>query len=1140
MEAVVNESVQKNIKQNEKSNQNIRCIGVNAAGLMSKLESFDFILYSLKPSIFSVQETKVYRPGKIKTDHSKNYTIYELHRKKTLGGGIALGVLNSLDPLWIDEGDDDSEYIVVGITIGQLKARIISAYGVQESAPVERKAKFWSDIDHQVKQADFNREGVILQMDGNFWAGPGLIRSDPNPQNRNGEIFEEFMKNNPSLYLINGTDLCDGDITRERITEKRNERSILDFFLVCEKLKPFVTKMKIDNQREYPLTTKANKMSDHFTTYLDLSLSFTQKQDPRKDLFNFRNIDCQEAFKNLTEKTKILSKCFESQGNFHSQCKKWRKNLDHIICKSFKKIRVNNKIKVSEENKLLADRLELINEMKKNNNVDREIIQKKLDEVERILTELTSKKNRDKIINNFQHLDGSQGDSLTAGVWQIKKKIFPKHQPPLPAAMQDINGRLVRSKQEIKKLYRETFAFRLRDRPVREGYEEIEKLTKELCYRRLDLTKHIKSPRWEMKDLEKALGKLKNNKARDPAGLINEIFKPDVAGEDLKNSLLIMFNTMKENTFLPDFVREKTITTIFKQRGSRLDLENHRAVFIGSIFNSILMKLIYNDKYRVIDENMSCSQVGARKNKNIRDHNWMINNIVLEAVRKNIQAEIIVSDYKQAFDTLNTESVLTDLYDSGVKDNELNLIYEADSTHFVKVNSPVGLTGETTIKNKILQGCTLGPVKCSNSVDKIGKQCLEQKQNLYLYRSDSERPVEIPPLGMVDDIITVSRCGKDTVKMCSYLNTQTNIKKLQFGTNKCHKMHIGKDRSICPDLFIDKWKLQTKNEVTTSVWDQKDTEDDTALLEEVNDELYLGETISSDSKPDKNIKKRVARGISASNSIIEILNGTIFGNYECEVFLVLRSSLMLSSLISNSESWNNILPKHIQELEMTDEKLLRRKFELHSKSSKTWLYLEFGILPVKYLIMRRRLNYLHYLLIQSEQSMLYQSLQAMIKSSVRGDWIELVNKDLHELDISLSFEEIKRTSPNEFKNFVNKQTEEKAFNYLMNIKETQSKIRNITYKKLQMAEYLKSHSKQTKTEVNFILTLRSRTLNITANFQSSKEPNKPCKACVLGFEIQEHFFSCVGLNNNCLSTESLNSIKYDDLFSEDADKIIRV
>ena len=39
----------------------------------------------------------------------------------------------------------------------------------------------------------------------------------------------------------------------------------------------------------------------------------------------------------------------------------------------------------------------------------------------------------------------------------------------------------------------------------------------------------------------------------------------------------------------------------------------------------------------------------------------------------------------------------------------------------------------------------------------------------------------------------------------------------------------------------------------------------------------------------------------------------------------------------------------------------------------------------------------------------------------------------------------------------------------MNIKETQSKIRSITYKKLQMAEYLKSHSKQTKTEVNLMI-----------------------------------------------------------------------
>ena len=41
-----------------------------------------------------------------------------------------------------------------------------------------------------------------------------------------------------------------------------------------------------------------------------------------------------------------------------------------------------------------------------------------------------------------------------------------------------------------------------------------------------------------MKDLEKALETLKKDKARDPNGWINEIFKDGVAGKDLKSSML--------------------------------------------------------------------------------------------------------------------------------------------------------------------------------------------------------------------------------------------------------------------------------------------------------------------------------------------------------------------------------------------------------------------------------------------------------------------------------------------------------------------------------------------------------------------------------------------------------------------------
>ena len=761
-------------RKNNIVNKKFRCVGVNAAGILSKLGSLDVILKTLEPSVFSMQETKVYKPGKIKTDYSVKYTIYELHRQKSRGGGICIGILNEMQPTWIAEGDDESEYLVVGLTLEKFKVRIISGYGPQVCDSIERKNKFWSDIDHQVKEAGVNDEAVLLQMDSNAWLGNTIIKDDKNPMNSNGKLFKEFYSKNPNLHLVNGTSVCRGTITRQRKTEKRDEESILDLFLVCDKLKPFVKEMVIDEERNFPLVTKSNKASDHFTTYIDMSLKFFPKRDERKELFNFRNTDCQEAFRNLTEKTNELSKWFYTEEMIEVQCENWFESLNNCFKNSFQKIRVNKKVKESEVTTLLAKKFELINEQKKNvgNNIE---LQKKIDAIEERLIELTAKKNRDKVVENFKSLDGSK-DSFTSGVWQIKKKIFPKHKPELPAAKLDINGKLITSHTELKKLYLDTFTHRLRERPIKKGFEEIQKLKEELCEKRLKISKHNKSVDWEMKDLEKALTRLKANKARDPLGIANEVFKNKVAGQDLKKSLLIMMNKMKRETFLPEFAKLKNISAIWKRKGSKLQLSDHRGIIVGSIFNNILMSMIYGSKYDIIDENMSDAQIGSRRNKSVRNHIWVLGGIVNEAIKdKKVKVDIIVSDYKEAFDSLWLEDIVIDLFDSGVQDDHLNMIHKADSSSLVSVNTPVGQTEVKEVKNSILQGECLGPVKCSNSVDKICRKCEEINMNLYKYRNE----VKIGPLGMVDDIIAVTNCGTDSVEMNSYLNTQTNIKQVR-------------------------------------------------------------------------------------------------------------------------------------------------------------------------------------------------------------------------------------------------------------------------------------------------------------------------------------------------------------------------
>ena len=72
-----------------------------------------------------------------------------------------------------------------------------------------------------------------------------------------------------------------------------------------------------------------------------------------------------------------------------------------------------------------------------------------------------------------------------------------------------------------------------------------------------------------MKDLEKVLKGLKAQKARGPEGFSRTLFKKSVIGTNLKESVLMMFNKLKDAGKIPNFMRIATVTTIPK-KGSKL------------------------------------------------------------------------------------------------------------------------------------------------------------------------------------------------------------------------------------------------------------------------------------------------------------------------------------------------------------------------------------------------------------------------------------------------------------------------------------------------------------------------------------------------------------------------------------------
>ena len=156
-----------------------------------------------------------------------------------------------------------------------------------------------------------------------------------------------------------------------------------------------------------------------------------------------------------------------------------------------------------------------------------------------------------------------------------------------------------------------------------------------------------------MKQLVKVLSSLKKGKARDPLNLVNDIFNPEVAGEDLKIALLKIANKINEEQMYPTLLKYADITSVYKGKGRRCDMENQRGLFNLVTIRSIIDKLIYQDEYKLVDENLTDCNVGARKERNIRDNLFVVNGVINAVIKgddKPIDIELF--DIKKCFDSL--------------------------------------------------------------------------------------------------------------------------------------------------------------------------------------------------------------------------------------------------------------------------------------------------------------------------------------------------------------------------------------------------------------------------------------------------------------------------------------------------------
>ena len=500
-----------------------------------------------------------------------------------------------------------------------------------------------------------------------------------------------------------------------------------------------------------------------------------------------------------------------------------------------------------------------------------------------------------------------------------------------------------------------------------------------------------------------------------------------------------------------------------------------------------------------------------RKGKSCRNHIWIINGINHEQNSSKKHAQLVLQsyDYTQMYDSMCLDTTISDLYDCGVKDDLLVLLYELNRNVTISVNTCYGLTENFSVTELIAQGDLIAPLMAAVQVDSLTRKLEEEDKE----RTEKGQPgllhkykdiVPIPSLGLMDDNLTISEAGYKAEQINTFMNVNSAEKKLQFNTKKCSFVSIGKNKSTAPSntLEVDSWDI---------TYDKDDnlieTEGDKVTMKEVSQMKYLGFIISENGSNVANILDKKHKSINTIRSIMGLTSG--LKTHTFVNGLIYLNSLLRSKVLYGAETYYNLTERNLRMMEGIEEDCLRQLLETGKNCPISILYLDTGHLPARFQIKIMMLHFLKYILKQRKNTLLYRFFEAQCENPTKGDWVSNMKKCISDLEINKTFEDIKIMKKHMFKNMVSQKVRKTAFKYL--ILRIKSKGKEINYEtNLKCQKYLMPNKILTVQEQRQIFSYRSRMNNLKHNFKS----NKITELCECKTQMTNiHLYECKVLNS---------------------------
>ena len=195
---------------------------------------------------------------------------------------------------------------------------------------------------------------------------------------------------------------------------------------------------------------------------------------------------------------------------------------------------------------------------------------------------------------------------------------------------------------------------------------------------------------------------------------------------------------------------------------------------------------------------------------------------------------------EKCFDALWAQECINTLYEYGLDNDKLVLLYEETKYAQIAIKTSIGITERVNITNLIMQGTVFGSLICTAVMDKLARIFYNDSQLLYKYKGT----VDVPVLGMVDDVLNVASCSEQAVISNSTINSLIEHNKIKLAASKCSRVHLGKKKDERYDI-----KVHEEN------------------MKDSISEKYLGDYFRNDGKNESTINDRILRAYSYLSEI---------------------------------------------------------------------------------------------------------------------------------------------------------------------------------------------------------------------------------------------------------------------------------